>query len=154
MCQRLFCTLVWPIKTRSSLDDGEKRNRKIVIGTRSAIFTPLLNPGIIILDEEHDTSFKQQSGFRYSARDLAVMRGQFENIPVVLGSATPSLESLYNVERRRYQLLSLPGRAGKAKLPSLTIVDLRQKKLIAGMSEDLLISIENTLKIKVKYYYF
>ncbi|ATN85084.1 primosomal protein N' [Coxiella burnetii] len=127
---------------------AKRGTAKIVIGTRSAIFTPLLNPGIIILDEEHDTSFKQQSGFRYSARDLAVMRGQFENIPVVLGSATPSLESLYNVERRRYQLLSLPGRAGKAKLPSLTIVDLRQKKLIAGMSEDLLISIEKHIKNK------
>ena len=127
---------------------AKRGTAKIVIGTRSAIFIPLLNPGIIILDEEHDTSFKQQSGFRYSARDLAVMRGQFENIPVVLGSATPSLESLYNVERRRYQLLSLPGRAGKAKLPSLTIVDLRQKELIAGMSEDLLISIEKHIKNK------
>ena len=121
---------------------------KIVIGTRSAIFTPLLNPGMVILDEEHDLSFKQQSGFRYSARDLAVMRGQFENIPVMLGSATPSLESLYNVQHRRYRLLSLRSRAGNAVLPKLTIVDLRKKKLIAGLSEDLLISIEKHIKNK------
>ena len=119
---------------------------KIVIGTRSAIFTPLLNPGMVILDEEHDLSFKQQSGFRYSARDLAVMRGQFENIPVMLGSATPSLESLYNVRHRRYRLLSLRSRAGNAALPKLTVVDLRQKKLIAGLSKDLLISIEKHIK--------
>ena len=119
---------------------------KIVIGTRSAIFTPLLKPGMVILDEEHDLSFKQQSGFRYSARDLAVMRGQFENIPVMLGSATPSLESLYNVRHRRYRLLPLRSRAGNAALPKLTVVDLRQKKLIAGLSEDLLISIEKHIK--------
>lgn len=119
---------------------------KIIIGTRSAIFTPLLNPGIIILDEEHDLSFKQQSGFRYSARDLAVIRGQIENIPVVLGTATPSFESFYNVKRKRYRLLSLPNRAGSAHLPTVTVVDLRKKKLIAGMSEDLLFSIERHIK--------
>lgn len=119
---------------------------KIIIGTRSAIFTPLLNPGIIILDEEHDLSFKQQSGFCYSARDLAVIRGQFENIPVVLGTATPSFESFYNVKRKRYRLLSLPNRAGSAHLPTVTVIDLRKKKLIAGMSKDLLFSIERHIK--------
>lgn len=119
---------------------------KIVIGTRSTIFTPLLNPGIIILDEEHDLSFKQQSGFRYSARDLAVIRGQIENIPVVLGTATPSFESFYNVKYKRYRLLSLPNRAGSAHLPTVTVVDLRKKKLIAGMSEDLLFSVERHIK--------
>ncbi|MFW0051296.1 MAG: primosomal protein N' [Coxiella endosymbiont of Dermacentor nuttalli] len=116
---------------------------KIIIGTRSAIFTPLLNIGIIILDEEHDTSFKQQSGFRYSARDLAVIRGQFEDVPIVLGSATPSLESFYNVKRERYELLLLPSRVGSASLPCMTIMDLRQKQLMAGMSDELLIAIEN-----------
>ncbi|AKQ33195.1 Primosomal protein N [Candidatus Coxiella mudrowiae] len=125
---------------------AKKGVAKIIIGTRSAIFTPLLNLGIIILDEEHDTSFKQQSAFRYSARDLAVIRGQFENIPVVLGSATPSLESFYNVKRERYKLLRLPYRAGKASLPRVTITDLRQKQLIAGMSDELLITIENHIK--------
>ena len=121
---------------------------KIVIGTRSAVFTPLLNAGIIIVDEEHDISFKQQSGFRYSARDLAIVRGQFENIPVLLGSATPSLESLHNVNQDRYQLLPLPNRAGNANLPHLTIIDLRNKKLIAGMSEDLLNAVEKHVRNK------
>ena len=125
---------------------AKKGIAKIIIGTRSAIFTPLLNLGIIILDEEHDTSFKQQSGFRYSARDLAVIRGQFENIPVVLGSATPSLESFYNVKRERYKLLQLTHRAEKASLPRVTIIDLRQKQLIAGMSSKLLITIEKHIK--------
>lgn len=119
---------------------------KIIIGTRSTIFTPMLHPGIIILDEEHDLSFKQQSGFRYSARDLAVIRGHIENIPVVLGTATPSFESFYNIEHKRYQLLSLPNRAGSAHLPTVTVVDLRKKKLIGGMSEDLLFSIKKHIK--------
>ena len=121
---------------------AKKGIAKIIIGTRSAIFTPLLNTGIIILDEEHDTSFKQQSGFRYSARDLAVIRGQFENVPIVLGSATPSLESFYNVKRKRYELLSLPNRVGYTSLPHVKIMDLRQKQLMAGMSDELLIAIE------------
>lgn len=110
----------------------------IIIGTRSAIFTPLLNPGMIILDEEHDQSFKQQSGFRYSARDLAVMRGQIEKIPVILGSATPSLESLYNAQRNRYHLLRLPNRAGDALSPDIKIIDLRNRTLESGLSETLL----------------
>lgn len=110
----------------------------IIIGTRSAIFTPLPALGIIIVDEEHDLSFKQQSGCRYSARDVAVVRARFENIPVVLGSATPSLESFYNVERQRYQLLQLPERAGDAKPPTVRVVDCRKQSLNAGMSETLI----------------
>ena len=84
----------------------------IVIGTRSAIFTPLRTPGLIIVDEEHDGSYKQQDGFRYSARDVAVKRGQLEACPVLLGSATPSLESLHNATAGRYQLHRLRQRAG------------------------------------------
>ena len=117
----------------------------IIIGTRSAIFTPLLNPGIIILDEEHDLSFKQQSGFRYSARDLAIVRGQTENIPVVLGSATPSLESIYNAKRNRYCLLKLTERAVQVALPEIKIVDLRNQQLTSGLSEALLQEIEERL---------
>lgn len=110
----------------------------IIIGTRSAIFTPIPNLGLIIIDEEHDLSFKQQEGFRYSARDLSLLRAQFENVPIVLGSATPSLESLHNAAQGRYQLLKLTERAGKAILPALKLIDLRKQKLTAGLSETLL----------------
>lgn len=117
----------------------------IIIGTRSAIFTPLKNPGMIILDEEHDSSFKQQSGFRYSARDLAIVRAQLEKIPVVLGSATPSLESLYNTERKRYRFLQLPNRAGNAQLPVIKIIDICNQKLQGGLSKALLEAVETHL---------
>ena len=109
-----------------------------MIGTRSAIFIPLLNPGIIILDEEHDLSFKQQSNLRYSARDLAIVRGRLENIPVVLGSATPSMETLYNAKNQKYIHLSLPQRAGEAKPPRVSLVNLRDKRLIGGLSATLI----------------
>ncbi|MBN3564669.1 primosomal protein N' [Aliamphritea spongicola] len=111
---------------------------KIVIGTRSAIFTPLKHPGIIIIDEEHDASFKQQDGFRYSARDLSVMRAHRENIPIVLGSATPSIESLYNVQQKRYQWLQLTQRAGDAKPPAFELLDIRQDNLQDGLSPALI----------------
>ena len=86
----------------------------IVIGTRSAVFTPLPRLDLIIVDEEHDTSFKQQEGFRYHARDVAVMRAREQNVPIVLGSATPALESLHNAKQGRYVHLRLGERAGKA----------------------------------------
>jgi len=114
----------------------------IVIGTRSAIFTPLKNPGIIIVDEEHDQSFKQHEGFRYNARDLAVIRANREKIPVVLGSATPALESLNNAEQGRYTKLSLRGRPGNAKLPTWQLEDIRQQNMTAGFSSRLLDAIE------------
>lgn len=118
----------------------------IIIGTRSAIFTPLANPGIIVLDEEHDLSFKQQSGFRYSARDLASVRGKLENIPVILGSATPSLESMHNAWNNRYQLLKLPKRAGNATHPNFHIIDMRNQKLTGGLSEKLISEIQKHLE--------
>ncbi|MGH1462259.1 MAG: primosomal protein N' [Neptuniibacter sp.] len=110
---------------------------KIIIGTRSAIFTPLKNPGIIIIDEEHDASFKQQDGFRYSARDLAVMRARDENTPVILGSATPSLESFQNAIEGRYHWLKLTQRAGNSLQPSFKLLDIRQQNLYEGLSEEL-----------------
>ena len=117
----------------------------IVIGTRSALFTPLARPGIIIVDEEHDSSFKQQEGFRYSARDLAVLRSQRENIPVLLGSATPSLETLYNAMQDRYQHWRLTQRAGNARAPLLEVIDINRKVLTEGMSSELLQSMRDEL---------
>ena len=117
----------------------------IVIGTRSALFTPLARPGIIVLDEEHDLSFKQQSGLRYSARDLAVVRSKLEKIPLVLGSATPSLESLANVERERYVHLSLPNRVGNALPPQFKLIDMRKKRLKSGLSPEVILAIEQHL---------
>ena len=117
----------------------------IVIGTRSAVFTPLARPGLIIVDEEHDLSFKQQDGFRYHARDLAVRRAQLENVPVLLGSATPSLETLHNARQGRYELLTLNARAANATLPHFRLIDLRNQVMKEGFSEPLLGAIRNTL---------
>ncbi len=114
---------------------GEAR---VVVGTRSAVFASLPHLGLVIVDEEHDTSYKQQDGFRYHARDLAVMRGQQAGIPVVLGSATPALESRHNIERGRYRLLSLPDRVGGGSTPPIEILDIRRQPLIEGLSQPLL----------------
>ncbi|HEY8036109.1 MAG TPA: primosomal protein N' [Methylobacter sp.] len=117
----------------------------ILLGTRSALFTPLKNPGLIILDEEHDASFKQQEGFRFSARDVAVVRGKLLNIPVLMGSATPALETLHNVDNKRYRLLHLPERAGNAIAPVLQLLDIRNKKMQEGLSEALIAEMQRTL---------
>jgi primosomal protein N' (replication factor Y) len=106
----------------------------VVLGTRSAIFVPLPRPGIVIVDEEHDSSYKQQEGFRYHARDLAVLRAKALDVPVVLGSATPSLETLANVAAERYQSLRLSHRAGIAQPPALRVVDLRKQSLQHGLA--------------------
>ncbi|MGC3981556.1 MAG: primosomal protein N' [Steroidobacteraceae bacterium] len=117
----------------------------IVIGTRSAIFTALKAPGLIIVDEEHDASYKQQEGFRYSARDLAIARAQRHGIPVVLGSATPSLESLLRTQRKPEDLLTLPERAGGALAPTLRLIDLRQHAANQGLSTPVMQSIRRHL---------
>ena len=109
----------------------------ILIGTRSAIFTPFAQLGLIVVDEEHDSSYKQQEGLRYSARDLATKRAQTDGIPIVLGSATPSLESLYNVKRKRYQQLLLPYRAGGAQMPKYQVIDMRGMQHNDGISQPL-----------------
>lgn len=106
----------------------------VLIGTRSAIFTPFADLGIIIVDEEHDSSYKQQDGLRYSARDIATKRAHALQIPVVLGSATPSLESLHNINRARYQHLLLKDRAGGASLPSYHLIDMRGQSHTDGIS--------------------
>ncbi|MBY4678080.1 primosomal protein N' [Marinobacterium arenosum] len=117
----------------------------IVIGTRSALFTPLQAPGIIIVDEEHDASFKQQDGFRYSARDLSVMRAREEDVPLVLGSATPSLESLWNAEQGRYRHLQLTERAGNARPPKFELLDIRQQPIRDGLAEPMIEQIRQHL---------
>lgn len=121
---------------------GEAR---IIIGTRSSIFIPATHLGVIILDEEHDASFKQQSGFRYSARDLAIIRAQMEKIPVVLGTATPSLETFYNAEMKRFHRLSLPFRTQTAQLPVFHILDIRNQPMEEGLSPTLLNAIRTHL---------
>lgn len=138
----------------SNLNDSERKqawllaaagDADIIIGTRSAIFTPLHNPGIVILDEEHDLSFKQQEGFRYSARDLAALRCQRLQIPLILGSATPSLESFYNAQQQRYKLLPLTQRAGGARPPMMQLIDLKRQPLQEGLTQTLLETIEQHL---------
>lgn len=110
----------------------------IIIGTRSAIFTPMLKPGLIIVDEEHDSSYKQQDGLRYHARDLAVMRAREENIPLVLGSATPALETLNNALTGKYQHLKLHQRAGNASPATQHVFDIRQQPLRFGVAQGML----------------
>jgi len=109
---------------------------KIVIGARSALFAPLRNIGIIIVDEEHDSSYKQNSSPRYNARDAAVIRGKINDAVVILGSATPSLESFYNVTAGKFQLLTMMKRASEIKLPEVKIVDLIASRKRSGIGED------------------
>ena len=128
----------------SGLTDGERLDgwrqaftghARIVLGTRSAVFAPVRALGLIVVDEEHDASFKQhEGGFRYSARDLAVVRAQRAAVPVVLGSATPAFETLYNAAAGRYQRLSLPRRTAQAQAPRLGLIDLRVNAVQAGIS--------------------
>ena len=118
---------------------------KVIIGTRSSIFLPMKNLGIIVVDEEHDVSFKQSDRFRYSARDLALYRGKINKIPVLLASATPSAESIHNVAVGKHNLLKLERRATGADLPSFLPINLKKKSLTEGFSEELLESIEDEL---------
>jgi primosomal protein N' (replication factor Y) len=142
--KRLACAIA---VLHSGLNDSERLTTwlaarqgevSVILGTRSAIFTPLHTPGLIIIDEEHDASFKQQEGFRYSARDLAIWRAHHSHIPIVLGSATPSIESLHNVARERFILLQLTERAGGAQPPRLHLLDVRAQPMHEGLSDRLL----------------
>ena len=121
---------------------GEAR---VILGTRSAVFTPLPHAGLIVVDEEHDGAYKQQEGFRYHARDLALLRGRALDVPVVLGSATPSLESLANVQAGRYRALHLRARAGAIRPPQVQIVDMRAQRLDHGLSPALLAAVGDTV---------
>jgi primosomal protein N' (replication factor Y) len=142
------------VALHSSLADGARLDAwraaasgqaPVVIGTRSAVFTPMPALGLVVVDEEHDPSFKQQEGFRYSGRDLAVARAQRAGAPVVLGSATPSLETLANAAAGRYVKVSLPVRTGRAGKPRVTVVDLRVNPARDGLSPPVLAAIERHL---------
>ncbi|WP_028535854.1 primosomal protein N' [Paludibacterium yongneupense] len=129
----------------SHLSDGERLNAwldawlgraGIVIGTRLSVFVPLPRVGLIVVDEEHDGSFKQQDGLRYHARDLAIWRARRAGVPIVLGSATPSLETMSNVDAGRYRRIVLTQRAhAEARLPQVRLVDIRRMKRIEGLAE-------------------
>ena len=138
----------------SRLNDSEREQAwqrvrlgrdRVVLGTRSTVLYPIDHLELVIVDEEHDTSFKQQDGLRYSARDLAVIRARRAGCPVVLGSATPSFESLRNVEMGRYRRLWLRQRAGGAQPPEIRLLDIRDQPLRSGLSDPLLREIGRTL---------
>lgn len=138
----------------SGLADGERLRSwtaaaqgeaQVIIGTRSAVFTPLRNAGLFIVDEEHDTSLKQQDGFRYSARDLVIWRARQLDVAVILGSATPALESLENARSGRYRHLHLPERPGAAQPPVVQLIDLRRHPAADGLSQPLLAAVRRHL---------
>lgn len=140
----------------SALSDGERldawvrmqrQEAKIVIGTRMSIFSPFENIGLIIVDEEHDASYKQQDGLRYSARDLAIWRGQQLGVPVVLGSATPSLETWRGVQTGRYKILSLKERASSGYPPNIRILNTKKIKTHNGIAEPLMDLISKKLEV-------
>lgn len=120
----------------------------ILIGTRSAVLLPFSRLITVVVDEEHDSSYKQMEGFRYSARDLAIYRAHQSGCPVILGSATPSLESLHNASEGRFRLHKLTERAGSAGLPETRLIDVRSRPLEGGLSRPLIDQIETTLKTR------
>ena len=131
------------VAVHSALTANERRDAwraahggraRIIIGTRSAVFTSLPRLALIVVDEEHDASFKQHEGFRYSARDLAVVRARLAEVPIILGSATPSLETLENSATGRYMKHVLPQRPGAAEAPRLSLIDLRKHASNQGLS--------------------
>ncbi len=154
---RLRARLGVPVDVlHSNLSDGARAgawlraragHARVILGTRSAVFTPLPEAGLILVDEEHDTAYKQQEGFRYHARDLAVMRAQRLDVPIVLGSATPSLESLANVDAGRYRRLDLRQRTGAHSTPPRAeILDVRGQSLQHGLSNALLAALDACLE--------
>jgi primosomal protein N' (replication factor Y) len=146
------------VSLHSGLADGERAQNwlkaqsgeaRIVLGTRLSVFTPLPKLSLILVDEEHDPSFKQQDGLRYSARDVAIFRANQRGVPIVLGSATPSLESWYNAQSGRYKLLKLTQRAVQpATLPVVRCMDITKLPLQDGLSEPLLTAIDARLQRK------
>ena len=136
-----------PAVLHSGLSDTERLNAwrsaqqgraGLVVGTRSAVFTPIPKLGLIVVDEEHDHSLKQQEGLRYSARDLAIVRARNNDIRIILGSATPTLETLQHCRNGNFTHIQLPSRAGGAKPPTVRLVDLSRAVSSDGLSEPLI----------------
>ena len=131
---------------RARVSAASRGEARVIVGTRSAVFTPLPQAGLLIVDEEHDGSYKQQDGIRYHARDFALVRAKALGIPVLLGSATPSLETLHNAYAGRYTHLRLKQRAGDARPPRVRILDVRKRPLHDGLSADVLAGIGEHLQ--------
>jgi primosomal protein N' (replication factor Y) len=125
--------------------DAATGSAQLVLGTRLAVFAPLPSLGLVVVDEEHDLSYKQQDGLRYHARDLAVYRARIRQVPVVLGSATPALETLWHAANGRYRLLALPERAGGGALPTVRLVRQRAEGLVGPLAPPLVVAIEERL---------
>ena len=123
---------VTPARRRETWRAVASGRASVVVGARSALFLPFPDLGLIIVDEEHDTSYKQEDGVAYQARDMAVLRASLARIPIVLVSATPSLETVVNVARRRYQRVELPRRHREAALPQIALIDMRRERLEPG----------------------
>ena len=115
-----------PVQRRQEWHRIRQGEALVAVGARSAVFAPFERLGMVVVDEEHDASYKQEEGVRYNARDAAVMRAKIEGCPVILGSATPSLESYHNAASGKYTLLELPGRAAGRPMPKVTLVDLKE----------------------------
>ncbi|HEV2187944.1 MAG TPA: primosomal protein N', partial [Stellaceae bacterium] len=145
-----------PVEWHSDIGQSQRRDAwravaagraRVVVGARSALFLPFPELGLVVVDEEHDLSYKQEDGVCYQARDMAVLRASLAQIPIVLVSATPSLETVINVSRGRYERVHLPERHGMASLPSIALIDMRKEKLTSGrfLSPPLVKALEETL---------
>ncbi len=131
---------IQPVQWHSELTERQRRlnwhaiaqgNAKFILGARSALFLPYPALGLIVVDEEHEAAYKQEEGVIYHGRDMAVVRAHLGNIPIILSSATPSLETMFNVQQKKYDHVVLHERFGKASMPKIELVDLRQQKLTA-----------------------
>lgn len=148
----------------SALSEGEKYDEwrrirrgetKVVVGARSAVFAPLDNIGLIVIDEEHESSYKQETDPRYNARDVAIWRSKFHNCPLVLGSATPSLSSRARAQKNVYHLLRLTERANQKKLPKVNLIDLKHVQFAGGqfdLSVELVDAIKKRLAKRAGYF--
>lgn len=165
MVERLYSSFGSDVAIlHSGLSDGEKYDEytkinkgevKVVVGTRSAIFAPLKNIGIIIIDEEHSSTYKQESSPRYNAIDIAKWRSEYNNCPLILGSATPSLESFARAKKDVYKLLQLPNRVGNYNLPKVTVVDMskemKKRNMIFSdeLKENIIKSLDNKKQVMI-----